>query len=168
MKKEQQDKTFNRWLERHRGLLLKVVRSYAKALHDQDDLFQEIILQVWKSIPSFNESVAETTWIYRVSFYTSISWLRKTSKEKRVELGDSTSLLVQPNNPSDPKLDWLYEQIQALDPVDRSLTLLMLDGFSYREMAETLGMTESNVGVRINRIKKRLIQTSKVEPVHGS
>lgn len=160
---------FSDWLSRHKGLLLKVVRSYASSLHDQDDLFQEIGMQLWKSIPSFKQHLAETTWIYRVSFYTAISWLRKqrSSTSKKVELGEQSSLLIQPDEKVDPKLEWLYEQIQSMEPIDRSLSLLLLEGFSYREMAQTLGMTESNVGVRINRIKKKLIETSKVESVYG-
>ncbi|MBV7339411.1 sigma-70 region 4 domain-containing protein [Chloroflexi bacterium TSY] len=63
--------------------------------------------------------------------------------------------------PSDPRVDWLYDQIAQLDPIDRSVCLLMLEGFSYKEMAELLGISESNVGVKIYRIKKRLVGQSR-------
>ena len=66
-------------------------------------------------------------------------------------------MLLPQSRPTHPRLDWLYEQIVQLDHVDRSLTLLLLDGFSYREMAETLGISESHVGVKLNRIKAQLI-----------
>ncbi|MFT6055352.1 MAG: RNA polymerase sigma-70 factor (ECF subfamily) [Roseivirga sp.] len=68
---------------------------------------------------------------------------------------------------ADPRLAWLYEQIAAFNPIDRSLTLLLLDGFSYKEMSKMLGITESNVGVKINRIKKELIRKSDKETSHG-
>jgi len=163
MKKEIQEAKLHDWLHRHKGLLLKVVRSFANSHHDQDDLFQEIVLQVWKSIPKYNGSVCESTWIYRVSFYTAISWTRKQQHRKNIgiELSDLSNVWVSPREQNDPKLDWLYAQIQTLDPIDRSLTLMLLDGFTYREMSQTLGITESNVGVRINRIKTRLIHRSK-------
>ena len=73
--------------------------------------------------------------------------------------------LAAPTTP-DPRLDWLYERIAELDPIDRSLALLMLDGFSYRDMSETLGISESNVGVRINRIKTRLTDQRAREQKH--
>lgn len=158
MNRERQNETLRQWLIQHRGLLLKVVRSFADLHHDQDDLFQEITLRLWDSVPGFTDEVAETTWIYRVSLYSAINW---SKKERRVRnhsqsLDGAEQLLIRPEEPPDPRLDWLYKQISNLDEVDRSLALMMLDGMSYREMAETMGISVNNVGVKINRIKKRL------------
>lgn len=152
--------TLKDWLSRHHGLLIKVARSFAPSTHDQDDLLQEIAFQVWKSIPSYKSTVAETTWLYRVALYTAINWSRKeNTREKFVrEIGAErmSTLAIQPS--TDPRLEWLYEKITQLEPINRSLTLLLLEGFSYREMSQTLGISESSVGVRIHRIKKELTQ----------
>lgn len=164
-----QQRIFQDWLSRHRGLLFKVVRAYAFRPHDADDLFQEIVTQVWNSIPRFRAESAETTWLYRVALNTALAWTRKERRlrgsTENLE-GAEPALLPAPHRP-DRRLDWLYEQIARLDHVDRSLTLLLLDGFSYRDMAETLGITESNVGVKINRIKAQLIKLSQEGPNHG-
>mgnify|MGYP000029407561 CR=1 FL=1 len=165
MNRQDQDNKLDQWLKRHRGLLLKVARSFASESNDRDDLFQEIVLQVWRSVPRHNNEVAESTWIYRVALYTAISWSRKETKrrEKSRELEREG---VSDETDADPRVEWLYQQIAELAPIDRSLTLLMLDGFSYREMSATLGMTESNVGVRINRIKTQLSNALEQEDRH--
>ncbi len=158
MTESQQATVFDRWLEAHKGLLFKVVRAYAVTPQDQEDLFQEISIQVWNSIPNFKQDSAETTWIYRVALYSALAWSRKEKKhsEKKQSLNGVEHTLLAHTEARDSRLDWLYQQIRQLDEIDRSLTLLLLDGFSYREMAETLGISESNVGVKINRIKKYL------------
>ncbi|MEM9645034.1 MAG: RNA polymerase sigma factor [Planctomycetota bacterium] len=166
MNRNQQNRELRRWLSQHRGLLLKVVRSFATARSDQDDLFQEIAIRLWESIPNHRDGIAETTWTYRVALYAAINW---SKKEKRIRhrnqtLDGAEHLLIRPEEPPDPRLDWLYEQISRLDEIDRSLTLLLLDGLSYREMSETLGISVSNVGVKINRIKKHLSGISANDP----
>jgi RNA polymerase sigma-70 factor (ECF subfamily) len=129
---------------------------------DQDDLFQEIIIQLWRSIPTFLQASAITTWIYRVSINTAIKWVRKEQKHQHADTPDQAQhVLSESNIPLDERLAWLYEEIYRLDKVDRSIALLLLEGFSYREMAAILGISESNIGVKINRIKKHLIAKSK-------
>lgn len=158
------DQRIHDWLTRHEGLLLKIVRAFSCSLHDQEDLFQEIVFQLWKSAERYNsEKAAETTWIYRIGLNTAISWSRRESTRQRggQQLSHVASLLGSQPDESDPRLDWLYEQIGQLDSVDRSLTLMMLDGFSYQEMSETLGMSISHVGVKLNRIKKQLTEKAK-------
>ncbi|EMB15497.1 MULTISPECIES: RNA polymerase sigma factor [Rhodopirellula] len=155
MNPRQQERQLQVWLEKHQGLLVKVARSFARNRHDQDDLLQEIGLQLWRSIPNLNPDVAESTWIYRVALYTAISWTRKDSKhrEKRQTLAEEP-IANEPN--PDPRVDWLYEKIAELNPIDRSLALMMLDGIQHRDIAETLGLSVTNVGVRLHRIKKHL------------
>ena len=150
------ERRFTQWLDRHAGLLLKVASSFASEKNDREDLLQEISFQVWKSIPGYDNQVKESTWIYRVAFYTAISWLRAESKHQSRNSPSDHLHVISVDTNEDPRVQWLYEKIAELDPVDRSLTLLLLDGFSYREMSETIGISESNVGVRINRIKKQL------------
>ena len=153
---------------RHKGLIFKVVRVYARSAMDQDDLFQEIAIQVWRSVPSFREESAVTTWIYRISFNIAIKWVRKEKKHFQAETLDGLAhTLYENKNQSEERLDWLLEEISKLDEIDRSLALLLLDDFSYKEMASIVGISESNVGVKINRIKKDLINKSKKYDHHG-
>ena len=164
---EQQD-IFEDWLGQYKGLLFKIVRAYAFTPMDQDDLFQEIAIQVWHSIPSFRQESAAPTWIYRISINTAIKWVGKKRKHTQTEAIDHIQHLLQENKvPIDERLAWLYEEIHQLNEIDRSVALLLLDGFSYKEMSAILGITESNVGVKINRIKKQLIVKSKKYDYHG-
>lgn len=164
---EQQD-IFEDWLEEYKGLLFKIVRAYAFTPMDRDDLFQEIAIQVWHSIPSFRQESAAPTWIYRIAINTAIKWVRKERKHDQTEAIDNIQYLLHENKvPIDERLAWLYEEIHQFNEIDRSIALLLLDGFSYKEMAAMLGITESNVGVKINRIKKQLITKSKKYDHHG-
>lgn len=152
---------FQTWLKQHKALLFKVVRAYAYNEEDRDDLFQEIAIQVWKSIPGFKRQSAETTWLYRVALNTAIKWTTKEQKhQNRHEVIDVSQQIIESHQSPDDRLAWLYEEIAKLNEVDRSLTLLLLDGFSYKEMSKILGISESNVGVKINRIKKHLTTKS--------
>ena len=127
-----------------------------------EDLFQEIALQVWRSIPQFKGRAAVSSWIYRICINTSIAWTRKEKKHRseKEKLLEGTNCLKRQES-RDDRLDWLYEQIAHLSKIDRTLTLLLLDGFSYKEMAKLIGISEANVGVKIHRIKKHLIEQSK-------
>jgi len=169
MRKDEQQQVFDGWLRNHQGLFFKVVRAYAFTPQDQEDLFQEIATQVWRSIPGFRGDAAVTTWIYRVALNAAIAW---TQKERRHRAGKQgldgvEPAILQPSPATDPRVEWLYEQIRQLNEVDRSLTLLLLDGFSYKEMAAMLGITENYVGVKINRIKTHLTGKSKEEVSDG-
>ncbi len=169
MDENEQKRLFDECLNKHKGLLFKVVRAYAFSPHDQDDLFQEISVQVWNSIPNFRGESAVTTWIYRVALYSAIAWSRREKKhhDGKQPLTEVEHTLTETAKFKDSRLDWLYEQIAQLNEIERSLTLLLLDGFSYKEMATILGISESNVGVKINRIKKHLTQKSQETINHG-
>ncbi|MFT6216590.1 MAG: RNA polymerase sigma-70 factor (ECF subfamily) [Roseivirga sp.] len=168
MIESERNRIFDHWLGKHKGLLFKVIRAYAFTAQDREDLFQEIVLQVWRSIPKFREESAVTTWLYRIALNVGIKWTIKTQRYQELNqpMPDISPVLKEMEY-ADPRLAWLYEQIAAFNPIDRSLTLLLLDGFSYKEMSKMLGITESNVGVKINRIKKELIRKSDKETSHG-
>ena len=163
MTETEQKQIFDQWIRGYKNLLFKVLRAYAFNGHDRDDLFQEISIQLWHSIPKFRGDSAVPTWIYRVALYSAINWTRREKKHN----GDKQSLdgvahtLTETPQSGDGRLDWLYDQIAQLNEIDRSLTLLLLDGYSYKEMSAILGISESNVGVKINRIKKHLTNKSK-------
>ena len=168
MTTNRQKETFDAWLKQHQALLFKVVRAFAFNNADQDDLFQEIAIQVWNSIPKFQQRSAVTTWLYRISLNTAITWTKKEHKHQkgRQDIQNMEHLLKEDKD-MDSRLVWLYEEISKLNEIERSVTLLMMDGFSYKEIAEILGITTSNVGVKINRIKKQLILKSAEYDYHG-
>lgn len=168
MTENEQKQIFEGWLNQHKALIFKIVRAYAFTVMDQDDLFQEIIIQTWHSIPAFRNESSVTTWLYRISFNTAIKWTKKERKHYQSETIDGVKHILEESRiRTDERLTWLYEEIYKLDEIDRSVTLLLLDGFSYKEMASILGITESNVGVKINRIKKQLITKSKKYDHYG-
>ena len=168
MTEKEQKQIFEEWLSQHKALIFKIVRVYGFTVTDQDDLFQEIIIQVWHSIPAFRKESSVTTWLYRVSLNTAIKWTKKERRHFQSETMEGIEHVLEENRTqTDERLSWLYEEILKLDEIDRSITLLLLDGFSYKEMSSILGITESNVGVKINRIKKQLISKSKKYDHHG-
>ena len=169
MQKDEQQRVFEGWLRDHQRLLFKVVRAYAFTPQDQEDLFQEIAAQVWRSIPGFRGDAAVTTWIYRVALNAAIAWTQKERRHRagKQELEGVEPAMLQASPAPDPRVEWLYEQIRQLNEIDRSLTLLLLDGFSYKEMAAMLGITENYVGVKINRIKAHLTGKSREEVGDG-
>jgi len=144
-------------------VLFKVLRSYAFTPQDQEDLFQEVVIQVWRSVPNYKGDSAVTTWLYRVALYSAIAWSRQEKKHRdgKQTLDGVEHVLTVKVDVQDHRLDWLYAQIRQLDEIDRSVMLLFLDGFRYKEMARILGISESHVGVKINRIKKYLMDQLK-------
>jgi RNA polymerase sigma-70 factor, ECF subfamily len=159
MHDSERERIFSEWLAGHKGILFKVVHAYAFEHADRQDLFQEIVIQVWRSVNAFRGDSSVPTWIYRVALNTAIAWTRKEGRHQRgkEQLEVVEGLLTTASaEKRDPRVEWLYHQIAQLKDVDRSVALLLLDGISYKEIAAIVGLTESNVGVKINRIKSAL------------
>jgi RNA polymerase sigma-70 factor (ECF subfamily) len=164
---KEQQQLFENWLHQHKAAIFKVVRAYSFTPMDQDDLFQEIIIQVWHSIPSFRLESSVLTWIYRIALNTAIKWVRKERKHAHVEALDNVEHILQDSGLKiDERLTWLYEEISKLDEIDRSITHYYLMDLVTKKCF-ILGITESNVGVKINRIKKQLISKSKKYDHYG-
>lgn len=158
MTAKEQEQIFQGWLNDYRNVLFKVIRAYSDNPDDREDLFQEISIQLWHSVPKFEGKCAVTTWMYRIALNVSISWIKKEKRHNTEPLQGIHHVLDEMEVDEDPRLVWLYDQIRQFDEIDRSLSLLFLDGYSYKEMAEILGISESNAGVKIHRIKKTLTQ----------
>ena len=158
MRDSERDRIFGEWLSSHKGILFKVVHAYAFEHGDRQDLFQEIVIQVWRSVDAFRGESSVPTWLYRVALNTAIAWTRKEHRHQRGKqpLEQVEPWLTGSSGEPDSRVEWLYAQIAQLKDVDRSVALLLLDGFSYREIASIIGISESNVGVKINRIKSSL------------
>ena len=154
----EQDRIFNEWLAGHKGILFKVVHAYAFEHADRQDLFQEVAIQVWHSVDVYRGDSSVSTWIYRIALNAAISWTRKQDRHQRGKqpLETVDGLLAMSAAEADLRVEWLYRQIAQLKDVDRSVALLMLDGFAYKEIASIAGISEGNVAVKINRIKATL------------
>lgn len=164
MKESEQRQIFHDWLNGYSGLLFKVIRSYAFNSEDQNDLFQDICLQLYRSIPNFKAESAISTWLYRIALNTAIKWSAKEKKHanRHKDIGAMINVLQAADEREDGRVTWLYAQIKKLNEIDRSLTLLLLAGYSYKDMSEMTGISESNIGVKIHRIKKQLVSNSKL------
>lgn len=169
MLKDKQEIIFKQWFGLHKNLMFKVVRAYAATPQNQDDLFQEILLRIWSSIPNFQGRAKETTWIYRVALNTALTW-KRTEKRKRknfrTELLDIQEIPQAKGDcdelPQNKRvLDQVYDSIRQLPKAESSILLLYLDDLSYDEIADVLGISKGNVGVRLNRAKKNLAQKLK-------
>ena len=147
-------------LNNHRGLIYKVCHLYCDDPEDRKDLFQEIVLQVWKSLGSFRQESTIGTWMYRIALNTAITHFRK---EKR--LGGKVSLTgidipdLNDSSEKEDQLKELFKAIEDLDRIDKSIILLYLEEKNYEEISEITGLTRTNVGVRLNRIKIKLSNT---------
>lgn len=162
---------FKRWLEQHTGLVFKVARAFTPRDADRDDLVQEILLQLWRSLPRFEGKAKESTWIYRVALNTALAWHRNEKKRSAPQVQLPTIEEFPETNDlgareRDELVANLYIAIRRLPKVDAAIVLLYLDDLSYREMAEVLGISESNVGVKLNRARKTLGELMKEVP-HG-
>jgi RNA polymerase sigma-70 factor (ECF subfamily) len=150
------EKEFIQLINTNRGLIYKVCNLYCHADDDKKDLFQEIVLQLWTSYPNFRNESLNTTWLYRVALNTAISNFRKESRNpERSTI--SVSELQIPDWPSEnDAVSMLQKAIEKLSEIEKAIIMLYLEDKSYDEISGIIGITNSNVGVRINRIKSKL------------
>jgi len=155
----EREKIFLSILECHKGIIYKVANTYCYDKTDRDDLIQEITLQIWKSIESYNNEYKWSTWIYRIALNTSISFYRKnrTHKEKTVNLDQVIEISDAYEEPSDnDNFILLRRFLRELKEIDKALMLLHLEGLSSQEIASIMATTQTNVTTKISRIKKKL------------
>ena len=158
--------TFADWLGPHLPMLHRTARAFADPA-DQHDLLQELTLALWKARPRFGQARVEAAFAYRVAHNAALTWRRGETRRRRRGLAVETQLAVQDagTDPQGALLERLYAAIRTLAPVERSLILLSLDGVAYAEIARLHGLSETNVGARLTRIRQRL--TRLVEGDHG-
>jgi RNA polymerase sigma factor (sigma-70 family) len=153
------EKAFTLLLNSHPGLLYKVCHLYCQDPEDRKDLFQEIILQLWKAFPSFQHASKASTWMYRIALNTAITYRRKQVRQPKL-LPLPKQVFQVPDLAEQP--DFLEEApqlmaaIERLSPVEKALVMLYLEEKSYEEMAALLGISKSNVGVKLSRVKTKL------------
>ena len=158
-----QKSLFTDWLREHSSAVMKVARAYTLTSEECQDLAQEILLQAWRSLPNYEGKASAATWFYRVALQTAMNWQRKDKpRRSRQQPFVEVQVLATEGHDSAEQaqhretVEHLYQAIHQLPTTDAALVLLYLDELSYREMAEVLGISESNVGVKLNRAKKAL------------
>jgi RNA polymerase sigma-70 factor (ECF subfamily) len=147
-------------LEKNVGIIIKISRVYAKIEQDREDLINDIILELWKSFKSFKGDSKISTWIYRVALNVSMNYKRNRNNHSLFYLindfrkEDIQSWLIEQDNSSE--LDVLYDCIDELGEINKAIILLYLDGNSHDEISEIIGISKTNVGSRISRIKEQI------------
>ena len=146
-------------LENNQNIVHKVCTLYTNDKHSHNDLFQEITIQLWKAYPKFRGESKFSTWMYRVALNTAITLYRKSKKRIRTQDYDSVIYKITANE-YDPReeeqLKLMYAAVKQLRDIEKALVFLYLEDKDYREIAETLGISEVNARVKMNRIKKKL------------
>ncbi len=158
MTKELENK-FAAELEKNQGIIHKVCRTYTNNDAAHKDLFQEITIQLWKAYPKFRGDSKFSTWMYRVSFNTAISLYRKSKRTiETTQIYDNLKELEYQayDDSKDNQLKLLYKAIHSLNDIEKALALLYLEDKSYKEISLTLGISEVNARVKMNRTKTKL------------
>lgn len=155
---ESKEKEFLSRIETHKGILYKVSKMYMDNRDDQDDLFQEIVCQLWKAYDTFKGESQFSTWMYRVAINTSIVFLKK-EKRKIDKYEIASENIKEEESDSQIKenqIEHFYKAVQKLDKIDKAIIFYQLEGFSHKEIGENLGISEGNARVKLNRAKEKL------------
>ena len=148
-------------LDENRKILYKVAGTYAHDFSDRQDLVQEMVVQLWRSFDRYDAGARFSTWMYRIALNVAISWFRAETRSARTFVPAGEAILEVAAAPAESKeledgLRVLWQAIDGFDALDRALVVLYLDGQSHEAIAEVLGISSTNVGTKINRIKTRL------------
>ena len=152
-------KIFTELVEKNQGIIHKVCRIYTDDKDSHDDLFQEIVLQLWRSYDSFKGDSKFSTWMYRVSLNTAITLIRKKTKSSETDFNEAQFLNLKSEDKDEfleERITLLYAAIRLLNDVERALVLLFLEDLPYKDIAETLGISEVNARDKMNRVKIKL------------
>jgi RNA polymerase sigma-70 factor, ECF subfamily len=154
-----EEKKFINLIQEHQGLIHKICIMYENDPDVRNDLFQEIVLQLWKSFPTFRGEAKITTWMYRIALNTAISGYRRQTRYVKTEDLQEFHFNISENYSGDEreedfqKLQWAIRQ---LSEIERAMIMMALEEIPYEEIAETIGITQNNVRVRMNRIREKL------------
>ena len=153
------EKEFLQIIKRNQGIIHKVCNIYCDDQDDRNDLFQEIVAQLWKSFPSFREESKFSTWMYRVALNTAITTFKKTKRRPDQNRLTYENFQVKDENydtETEDEIRNLHRAVAQLTGVEKSIVLLFLENKKYEEIAEITGITQNYVRVKMNRIKKKL------------
>ncbi|MCC8120339.1 MAG: sigma-70 family RNA polymerase sigma factor [Bacteroidales bacterium] len=160
MEKESLEIEFEKHITQHQGLILKISHAFANGRYETRDLYQDIMLNLWRGYHTFNHQCNVSTWIYKVAFNTAISTIRKQQKDDHQPISKEMENLFQAEESNSEQIAELYDLIRGLDKIDRALVLMWLDNLSYQEIGEILGISKTNVATKLSRVKTKLIEMS--------
>ncbi|MBB3122542.1 MULTISPECIES: RNA polymerase sigma factor [Mesoflavibacter] len=146
-------------LEKHQNIVHKVCRLYTNNYDAHNDLFQEITIQLWKAFPKFRGDSKFTTWMYRVGLNTAITLYRKSKRRIKTQEFDAIQFKISAeeyDSTEEEQLKLMYQAVHQLNDIEKALVFLYLEDKDYREISETLGISEVNARVKMNRVKKKL------------
>jgi RNA polymerase sigma factor (sigma-70 family) len=162
-----EEESFNKLVISNHASIYRICRAYIYDASLADDLYQEILFQIWKSIKNFKGNSKVNTWVYRIAVNTAISFNLKNKRHQHQSLPDSIQLPYEDTMSNkleeEQKLDHLRYCINMLEPADRLIISLVLEDKSYKDIAEITGNNMNHVGVKINRIKARLLKLMTTE-----
>lgn len=163
---------FTELVRRHAGLIHKIAHAYCRNAADRDDVVQEITVQLWRSCARYDDRYRETTWIYRIALNVAISFYRRERRHREhgASIDAAEAVVVEPVEVAED-VQRLQRFIAELGPLDRALVLLYLDGNDHASIAEVLGISVSNVGTKLGRIRDKLraaFETTKPGESHGA
>lgn len=146
-------------LEKNQNIVHKICRIYTNDQASHNDLFQEITIQLWKAYPKFRGDAKFSTWMYRVALNTAITLYRK--KKRGIETQDYDSVhfrihVEEFDDETEQQLKLMYEAVQELNDIEKALVFLYLEDKNYKEISDTLGISEVNARVKMNRVKTKL------------
>lgn len=148
------EKIFLETIGAHQRIIFKVSRMYRNTPEDQQDLFQEIVYQLWRAFPGFRNESKVSTWIYRVALNTAMASYRK--QRPSISLSEHPPDLADASELPSEREEWLFRALRTLTEPERALISLYLEDYSYAEIASVAGISENYVGVKLNRIKEKL------------
>jgi RNA polymerase sigma factor (sigma-70 family) len=156
-----QKQEFSAIIEKNKKLIYKIANAYCENSKDRKDLFQEIVLQLWRAFPKYNPQFAIVTWLYRITLNVSISYYRQSKKQKIQTVSDNEYILEiaetqDLDNPQNEQLKRLHQFVSELKELDKALIFLYLEGNKQDVIAEILGISKTNVATKIGRIKEQL------------
>jgi RNA polymerase sigma-70 factor (ECF subfamily) len=149
---------FTETIKANQKIIFKVSTLYSTNGEDQKDLYQEIVIQLWKSMATFRNDAQISTWIYRIALNTAITQIRKTKNRKdHIPISEVVANYTESSDTEfEDRLKLLYQQIERLNDLEKAIVLLLLDDKSYEDIAAVVGLSLTNVATRISRIKQKL------------
>lgn len=145
---------FLQLISQHQNIIHKVSKMYKDRVEDRNDLFQDIVFQLWKAYPNFRKESKPSTWIYKIALNTSMAIYRK--KRPTIEIADSLPEIPEKGHQASENEERLYDALYQLSATDRAIISLYLEGYNYSEIGSIIGISENYTGVKINRIKNKL------------
>lgn len=154
------EKDFIKTIQQNQQIIFKVCNMYRDTKADREDLFQEILLNAWKGIKNFKGDSKFSTWLYRVALNTAISFFKKDKKQQKAFEAERISYQEGSDNQLE-QIEAMNKAISELSAIDKALVVLYLENHSHQQIAEVMGITANNVGVKMSRIKVVLKENSK-------